>query len=116
MFDSSAKYDVPIGIQDGKVKCNQLKASSMWDKYHHACRGKLNTIKQGHWRGGWAPRAKYNQWWQVRLSRPTIITRVLTQGRYDLDEWTTSYFVTYSVNGRRFLTYKVGGKRRVGET
>lgn len=87
----------------------------MWDKYHHACRGRLNTIKQGHYRGGWAPRKRYHQWWQVRLSGPTIITRILTQGRYDIAQWTKTYYVTYSRNGRRFVTYKVGGKRRVSQ-
>lgn len=90
-----------------------MKASSSWDKYHRACRGRLNTVKQGHHRGAWSPKTRYKQWIQVRLSRPTPITKILTQGRQDANQWVTKYFVTYSINGRRFSTYKIGGKKRV---
>lgn len=42
---------------------------------------------------------------KVDLKKLTIVKRILTQGRQDLNQWVTSYIVTYSRNGNTFRPY-----------
>ena len=41
--------------------------------------------------------------------------RVATQGRQNADQWVTSYYVSYSVKGFRFVTYKEYRRTKVSD-
>ena len=67
--------------------------------------------------GAWcAKRNDRNQWLQVDVRRPTRITKVTTQGRYDANQFVRNYYLYYSQNGRTFLPIKEGGKIKVWKT
>ena len=45
-----------MGVQNGKLPNNRMTASSHWDKYHAAFRGRLFLKKSGRYIGAWRPR------------------------------------------------------------
>ena len=57
---------------------------------------------------------RYNnarQWLNIDLGTISRVKRISTQGRYDADQWVTSYAVSYSVDNINFYPYKE--KRRI---
>ena len=64
--------------------------------------------------GAWCVRRNdHNQYLQVDLRRPTRITKVTTQGRYDANQFVRTYRLLYSQNGNTFIPIKEGGKIKV---
>ena len=59
---------------------------------------------------------RYNnarQWLNIDLGTVSRLKRIATQGRYDADQWVTSYAVSYSLNNVRFIPYKEGRRTKV---
>ena len=109
-----ATYSVEMGLEDGKVPDRAFSASSQWDKYHRANRGRLNSVATKRYRGGWSARKNNRrQWLQVKLRRRARITGFSTQGRQDLNQWVRSYSISYSLTGRSFRPYKENGRVKV---
>ncbi|XP_033123805.1 retinoschisin-like, partial [Anneissia japonica] len=88
----------PLGIEDRTI---QLTASSEYNNYHRADRGRLNTVlESGIGIGSWVANFRdQNQWIQADLGSLLKVTRLITQGRQDADQWVTSYEVLYSTSG-----------------
>ena len=64
--------------------------------------------------GAWCVRRNdHNQYLQIDLRRPTRITKVTTQGRYDANQFVRTYRLLYSQNGNTFIPIKEGGKIKV---
>ena len=64
--------------------------------------------------GAWCVRRNdHNQYLQIDLRRPTRITKVTTQGRYDANQFVRTYRLLYSQNGNTFILIKEGGKIKV---
>ena len=108
---SCHKY-VPLGMQNRKIPDNKITASSMFNNSHAPEQARLHykppIIARGYF-GSWC--AKYNrigQWTQVDLSRVTKVTAVATQGRYDHNQWVTSYTLQHSLQGNRFANVEKG--------
>ena len=60
--------------------------------------------------------ARYNnarQYLNIDLGTISRLKRIATQGRYDADQWVTSYAVSYSMNNVRFIPYKEGRRIKV---
>ena len=47
-----------------------------------------------------------NQWIQIDLGRDEVVTAIATLGRANLNQWVTSYYVSYSLDGKVFVSYK----------
>jgi len=110
----SARYYIPLGIEDKKIPYSAFRASTRWDKNHGPSNARLNTVRRGHKTGAWsAKRNDRKQWIQVDLGRRTRVTQILTQGRQDANQWVKTYTVSYSHNGRNFRAYRVGRRVRV---
>jgi len=110
----ASRKDLPLGIEDRKIRDRYLTASSEWNKYHGARFGRLNTVARGRNRGAWsAKRNNRRQYIMVDLKRRTIIKRILTQGRQDMNQWVTSYSVEYSNNGNSFRPYTKRGQVKI---
>ncbi|CAH3172036.1 unnamed protein product [Porites lobata] len=95
-----------LGIQNGDIPDNAITASSQWDGNHGPDRARLNIANVGAKRGAWS--AKYNdkgQFIQVDLGKVVKITKVMTQGRSDYNQWVTSYWLSYSINNGYYQTY-----------
>lgn len=81
----------------------------MHNQYWGPERGRLRTINEGSYGGGWA--AQYGdtkQFLQFDLGKVTKLTAIATQGRYDADWMVTSYTLAYSLDGGSFTTYDNG--------
>ena len=62
--------------------------------------------------------ARYNnarQYLNIDLGTISRLKRIATQGRYDADQWVTSYAVSYSMNNIRFIPYKEGRRIKVND-
>ena len=114
-FFITAKCDVPLGIQDGRITQSMFTASSMTNRYYGPWSSRLQARNSGAFRGGWVAKVSNNrQWLQVDLGAKCVVKRIATQARYDGNHWVTKYTVSYSSNGVRFYPYQENKKTRVG--
>lgn len=110
----SGKCDVPLGLEDGRIPNPMFRASSSYNFYCAARNARLHQRRAGRNGGAWCSRARNNkQWLQVDFGTDTVVTRVSTQGRHNSDQWVTSYYVSFSSRGQRFITYKEGRRTKV---
>ena len=64
--------------------------------------------------GGWAARRNdHYQWIQIDLLRATRVTQVATRGRQDARQWVTSYYLSYSQDGVKYVWYMKNSARLV---
>ncbi|CAK8680121.1 lactadherin-like [Clavelina lepadiformis] len=88
-----------VGVRDGRVRDEDITASSIYDSRHLAKYGRLDNIQRQGQAGAWVPRNLHTagEWIQVDLRTPTFVTGVVTQGRsnYDCDCWVTSFKIAY---------------------
>ena len=66
LFIFVAVSRLPLGVSDKRIRDSALSASSFWDRYHAASRGRLHICKSGRFRGAWSARRNVRgQWLQV---------------------------------------------------
>lgn len=93
-------------MQNGGIANSQITASSQFSFASAAFRARLHA---NGFNSVWASKYNKNDWIQVDLGRPSVVTGVSTQGRLGYNQWVTSYSLQYSQNGRVFYDYQ-GGK------
>jgi hypothetical protein len=49
----------------------------------------------------------------IDFGRATKIIRVSTQGRQDVSQWVTTYWISFSQDGVNFVYYKKGSGNKV---
>ena len=100
---------MPLGIEKGSITNAQITASTQHGSPYRSYDARLNSK-----RGSWIPTSfNTHQWLQVDLGKKTSVTEIKTQGRYNYDQWVTSYRVSYSNDGSSFQTYKENNKDKV---
>ena len=110
----TGKCDIPLGLEDGRIPNPMFRASSSYNYYCAARNARLHQRRAGRNGGAWCSRQRNNkQWLQVDFGTDTVVTRVCTQGRQNADQWVTSYYVSFSSRGQRFITYKEGRRTKV---
>lgn len=94
---------------------NQLiTASSFYNFYGSPRQARLRQRRVGRAGGSWyAKRNDKRQWLKIDFGGLTRVSQIATQGRQNADQWVTSYYVSYSVKGFRFVTYKEYGRTKV---
>ena len=99
-------------MQSGAISDAQISASTEWNPSTLAIYGRLHFRGNGSKEGGWSARTKsVKQWLQIDLiGQNSIVTRVATQGRYDIDQWVTQYRLQYSNDSLNFLYYTEDGE------
>ena len=106
-----------MGLQNGRLRHNQVTASSQYDKYHAAFLARLQRVRHGRYFGAWCARINNRyQYLQIDFSKPAKIIKIATQGRQDGNQWVTQYYVTHSVNAINFVEYKERNSRKVMTT
>ena len=102
-------------MENGLISDEQITASSEWDGDHAAIQGRLRFQRKNSEAGSWVVRtANASQWLQVNLdSLNTIVTRVATQRREDIDEWVTNYNLEYGDDGVNFQYYREDGETAI---
>ena len=100
-----------LGVESKqKIPDSQMTSSSNWNAATSAARGRLYAG------GAWIARVRdVNQWIQVDLGKPEVVTEVATQGRNNYPQWVTTYFVSYSLAGSKFDRYQVKGVDKVNK-
>ncbi|XP_069562025.1 discoidin domain-containing receptor 2 isoform X1 [Brachyistius frenatus] len=105
-----------LGMEDGRIKDNDITASSQWYETTGPRYARLNR-EEGD--GAWCPEGQLepsdSQYLQVDLSRLTFLTVVGTQGRYARNsgnEFARAYRVNYSRDGLLWKSWK----NRLGNT
>ncbi|KAM4557980.1 coagulation factor V isoform 2-T2 [Odontesthes bonariensis] len=100
---------VPLGMESGMIKDNQITASSAGSSwYGGSWKPSLARLNQQGTINAW--RAKYdniNQWLQVELPQIKKITGIVTQGAKSMGKemYVTSYILQYSDNGIHWTRY-----------
>jgi hypothetical protein len=107
----------PLGLSNGAINNNQLRASSVWNNEHGkygASRARLNITS---WPQGWiASEEDRSPWLQVKLRDDYIVTQVATQGFGGaLDQWVKTYKLTWLDGTRNWQDYYVKRNNGVPE-
>ena len=113
-FDVADKCDMPLGLEDDRVPDPKLRASSSASFYCAARNARLHQRRAGRNGGAWCARvSNRKQWLQVDFGTATVVTKVCTQGRQNSDQWVTSYYLSFSSRGHKFVSYKEGRQTKV---
>ena len=97
----------PLGMESRKITDGQITASTEFNAARGATNGRLNFKAGGGKTGAWsALRNDVHQWLQVGLGAKTEVTGIQIQGRQDVDQWVTSFTISYSSNGTTFTPYQ----------
>ena len=103
-----------LGMQSGRIRNTAVTASSAWNRFHLAWRGRLKRKRRGRYVGAWASRVNdRHQWLQVAFGGAKKVVAVATQGRQDANQCVTSYRLSYSMDGDHFVSYKQRGRTTV---
>ena len=98
-------------MQSGAISDGQISASSEWNSNHAALQGRLHYKPNSGRTGAWsAKKNDVNQWLQIDLGVHSKVTRVASQGRYNVNQWVTKYKLQYSDNGQTFHYYRGQGE------
>ena len=97
-----------LGMEDYGIPNEQVRASSEWNSNHAAIQGRLHYKPPSGKQGAWSAKENdKNQWLQIDLGSVfTRVTGVATQGRYNYNQWVTTYKLQYSKDGSTFTSYK----------
>ena len=106
---------MPLGVQDRRIPHQMMRAKSFYNFYCAPRNARLHQRRAGRDGGSWcAKRNDRRQWLQVDLGADALVRRVATQGRQNADQWVTSYYMSYSRDGSKFVLYKKGSVTKVG--
>ena len=99
-------------MESGEITDEQITASSEWSSTHAPSLARLNRVKEGNKAGSWAAKTNdVNQWLQIELgSDYTKVTRIVTQGRSDYDQWIKTFKLQYSEDGVNYQFYREQGQ------
>ncbi|KAJ7372866.1 Thioredoxin domain-containing protein 3 [Desmophyllum pertusum] len=110
-------YSEPLGMENGSIPSEAIKASSELDDQHSASRARLNTKPEGELKGAWVPlQSDENQWLQVDFGKVVEITKVCTQGGGDsVGHCVSSYILLFGDDGENFQEYQENNETKVFE-
>ncbi|CAF0938475.1 unnamed protein product [Adineta steineri] len=90
----------PLGMTNGEIRDWQITASSSLLDYD--CHEKNARLYQSLNRAWCARHKSDSEWLQIDLGITAKISGVLTQGRANIDEYVTSYMISYSPDAFRW--------------
>ena len=103
-----------LGLENGRIQDGAMTASSVYNNYHAAKLGRLNLEARAGNAGAWCvKKVDAHQWLQIDLGGGTTVTKIVTQGRQDSDQWVTSYAISYSPVNSNWVYVMIHGKKKV---
>ncbi|XP_078359153.1 uncharacterized protein LOC144643701 [Oculina patagonica] len=119
----AAFIPVALGVGNGVIPNDAMRASSVLDRYHVPSLARLNNTKQGKIGGAWKPKVNdKKQYLEVDLGAITKISQVATQGYptasgvkvHKKDKcWVESYTLSFSTDGSQWQQYTENGVVKV---
>ena len=98
---------IPLGLENGQIPDKDIVASSQYNQYYGPERARLRKVSGGNFIGGWSPKSSnQGQWIYFDLGKNTKVTRMALQGRDNANWWTTSYSLSYRVDGGSYESYQ----------
>ncbi len=98
-------------MESGKIPDDAITASSF---YNHDYKPEYGRLNKEIGTCAWQPTAPKNSWFQVDLGQLSTVAGIATQGSCKASaEWTTSYTVSYSTDGKKWMYYQESGKTKV---
>ena len=108
IFSCHLECDFPLGMTTGVLDSYHVTSSSDHDFNHDPRSARLLTDTLV---GSWSSKQlDVFQWLQVDFGSLRKVTAVATQGRLWLDQWVTSYHVSFSNDGQSWTLYHEAGK------
>ena len=93
-------FGTPLGIENGVIPDTALTSSTCHSAPYCAQYSRLNSTT------AWVPlTSNQDEWLQVNLNSSHVITSIITRGRSDLNQWMTSYTVSYSRDSLTWSQY-----------
>ncbi|EDO41038.1 predicted protein, partial [Nematostella vectensis] len=87
----------PLGMKSKAITDSRITASSTLNSNHSPQRARLDTVLQDSLKGAWSAKTNdMGQWLQIDMGRATKVTRIVTQGRSDANQWVKSYKIQFS--------------------
>ena len=101
-------------MQNGKIPDSSISASTEYSSSLKAFNGRLHFLPQAGRSGAWAARKNdVYQYLQVNFGDWRKVTRVVTQGRSNYNQWVKSYSLSYGYDNVFFKDYKEDGFKKV---
>ena len=101
LFLSVEKCHLPLGLENGDIKDNQITASSYLDELRQPHYGRLRSDSY------WAPEpGDTNPWIQISLSHLKVVSGLVVQGASEAWGWVVDLTVTYTSNGNDWKTFR----------
>ena len=111
-YTSECSYAHSLGAAyGGRIPNFSFTASSSYDDRYSASHGRLNTHSPG-----WGAKTNYNvpnEYLQIDLGGLCSVCGVATQGCRTLDEWTTKFKISLSMNNITWNIYQWNGLEKV---
>lgn len=105
-----AQCRYPLGMEDGRIKNDDITASSQW---HETTGPQFARLNREEGDGAWCPAGQLHpsvvQYLQVDLRQLIFLTVVATQGRYARNtgiEYARKYRLEYSRDGHRWIPWR----------
>lgn len=99
-----------LGIEYvNQIPDSAITSSSRYSTYYGPERARLYLVTQGSYIGGWSPKSSNTgEWIEFDLAENTKVTGFATQGRDNANWWTTSYSLSFKVEGGSYESYNNG--------
>lgn len=109
------QFSEPLGMENGSIPNDAIKASSELDEPHSASRARLNTKPEAEMMGAWVPlENNENQWLQVDLGKVTRLTKIAVQGEAgESSRHVKEFTVSCSLDGEEFSPYREDSSDKV---
>ena len=108
-------FSEPLGMENGSIPNEAIKASSELDEQHNASRARLNTKPEGELMGAWVPlQSDDEQWLEVDLGKATRLVKIASQGEAgDSSRHVKQFSVSYRLSGEQFIPYTEDSTEKV---
>ena len=94
-------------MESRKITDGQITALTELNASHGATNGRLNFKAAVGKTGAWsALRNDVHQWLQVDLGAKLEVTGIQIQGRQEVDQWVTTFTISYSSDGMTYTPYQ----------
>ncbi|XP_029197739.2 retinoschisin-like [Acropora millepora] len=103
----------PLGMENKEIP-NRAVTAPNFLRVRQPWQARLNNIQNSRGFGFWSAFPNtIGQYLQIDLGKETVVSKVATQGSPSMDQWVTSYKLTFSSDGTNWNEYQNNGVVKV---